>query len=101
MLTPDGVLVISTHHPVEDWRRLGGSYFAEEAVTEVWSKGWEVTAWRVPLTTLAGEFADAGFLIQRLVEPRPVGEMRTTHPEQFERLSTVPAFVAFRLVMTA
>ena len=98
MLRPDGALVISTHHPAGDWRRLGGSYFAVEAVTERWSKGWEITAWRMPLTQLTAEFAEAGFLIERLVEPAPQPEMAKSHPESFQRLSTEPGFILFRLV---
>ena len=101
MLRPDGALVISTHHPTDDWRRLGGSYFTEEAVTETWSKGWTITAWRLPLSKLTDEFAEAGFAIERLVEPLPDPAMATSHPETFEVLSTMPAFVLFRLRLRA
>ena len=98
MLRPDGFLVISTHHPAWDWHRLGGSYFTIEPVTETWSRGWEVTAWRMPLTQMTAEFADAGFLIERLVEPLPRPEMAESHPASFERLTRAPGFILFRLV---
>lgn len=98
VLRPDGALVISTHHPTADWHRLGGSYFAAEPVTETWRRGWEITAWRTPLTGLTAEFAEAGFLIERLVEPAPQPAMEISHPEQFERLSGEPGFILFRLV---
>lgn len=97
VLRSDGRLVISTHHPTEDWRRLGGSYFEVGAVTETWSKGWEITAWRLPLTRLTEEFATAGFLIERLVEPTPEPEMASTHPDTFEKLRNCPAFIMFEL----
>ncbi len=98
MLRPQGALVLSTHHPTGDWHRLGGSYFTVEPVTETWRKGWEVTAWRMPLTQLTSEFAAAGFLIERLVEPSPQPEMVEIYPESFQRLSTEPGFILFRLV---
>ena len=98
MLRPDGVLVVSTHHPAADWHRLGGSYFTVEAVTERWSAGWEITAWRMPLTQLAAEFTEAGFLIERLVEPAPRPDMAESHPDSFRRLSTEPGFIQFRMV---
>ena len=98
ILRPNGAMVISTHHPAADWDRLGGSYFAQDAVTETWSRGWTITANRLPLTQLAAEFAEAGFLIERLVEPLPVPEMANSHPEAFEKLSTRPNFILFRLV---
>jgi len=97
MLEPDGRLLISTHHPTADWVRLGGSYFHHGPVTETWSKGWEITAWRMPLTRLTEEFTSAGFVIQRLVEPAPDPAMEHSHPETFERLSNEPAFILFEL----
>lgn len=97
VLRPDGAFVISTHHPTADWHRLGGSYFDVVPVTETWSKGWVITAWRMPLTRLTEEFASAGFLIERLVEPVPEPEMAVTHPDAFEKLSAEPGFVLFRL----
>jgi SAM-dependent methyltransferase len=97
LLRRNGALVISTHHPTCDWARLGGSYFDVSPVTEIWSRGWEITAWRMPLTTMTEEFAQAGFLIERLIEPIPDPAMATTHPDAFEKLSREPAFVLFRL----
>lgn len=98
MLRPGGVVVISTHHPAWDWHRLGGSYFTIEPVTETWSRGWKVTAWRMPLTRPTAEFAEAGFLIEKLVEPLPRPKMAESHPDSFDRLSNAPAFILFRLV---
>ncbi|MEM8713497.1 MAG: class I SAM-dependent methyltransferase [Planctomycetota bacterium] len=98
VLRPGGHLVISTHHPTNDWVRLGGSYFEESSVTETWSRGWVVTARRTPLTTLTEEFAEAGFLIERLVEPRPQLEMEAIHPKGFAKLKNRPAFILFRLL---
>lgn len=97
MLDHDGVLVISTHHPTADWRRLGGSYFDADTVTEVWSKGWEITTWRMPLTQMTEEFAAAGFVIERLIEPTPDPAMIDSHPDTYAKLSRQPGFVLFRL----
>ena len=43
------------------------------------------------------EFHRAGFMIERVVEPRPLPEMAQRHPEDFIRLEHAPAFIAFRL----
>jgi SAM-dependent methyltransferase len=97
MLRDGGSLVVSTHHPTADWCRLGGSYFEVSTVTEVWSRGWEITAWRMPLSQLTEEFAAAGFVIERLVEPQPDPAMEAPHPDTFEKLSREPGFIIFRL----
>lgn len=96
-LHDEGFLVVSTHHPTADWCRLGGSYFEVSTVTETWSKGWEITAWRMPLTQLTGEFAAAGFVIERLIEPTPDPAMEGSHPSTFARLSREPGFIIFQL----
>ena len=41
----------------------------------------------------------AGFLIERLLEPRPAPEAATVDPAEYEKLSREPrGFIAFRLV---
>ena len=98
VLKPGGVLVVSTHHPTADWLRLGGSYFTTEKLDELWHHGqWRVRYWRQPLTATCDEFAQAGFLIERLVEPRPVAEMAKHHPDDYAKLLREPGFVDFRL----
>lgn len=99
VLRPGGAMVASTSHPMADWLRLGGSYFDQEPVSSSLSPDhdWPVRAWRRPLTAVCEEFHEAGFLIERLVEPLPAPEMATVDPEAFERLNRSPAFIAFRL----
>lgn len=98
VLRPGGVLVVSTHHPTSDWVRLGGSYFTTEKLDELWQQGrWHVRFWRQPLTSTCEEFAEAGFLIERLVEPRPVAEMAERFPEDYAKLRRQPGFIDFRL----
>jgi SAM-dependent methyltransferase len=98
VLTPAGCVVLSCDHPTNAWLRLGGSYFDVGEKVEHW-KSLDVTfpSWRLPLTVLCREFADAGFVIDRLVEPQPDASTRQFDPEAFDELSTVPGFVVFRL----
>lgn len=98
VLRPGGRLVLSTHHPMGDWQRQGGSYFDIELVEEVWQGNWEVRYWRQPLGASCAEFAEAGFLIERLVEPRPVPEMEQLFPETYRNLSEQPDFIMFSLL---
>jgi SAM-dependent methyltransferase len=97
VLRPGGFLVVSTHHPTTDWVRLGGSYFDVEKLDEVWHRGWRVQYWRQPLSRSCDEFAEAGFLIERLVEPRPHPDMAERFPEYYAKLLREPGFIDFRL----
>lgn len=98
VLRPGGRLVVSTHHPTADWLRQGGSYFTLEAIEETWNQGWSVRYWRLPLTTTCAEFTQAGFLIERLVEPQPAPGMAERFPEDYEKLNREPGFINFRLM---
>lgn len=99
VLKPGGALVLSRLHPVGDWLRHGGSYFDVRIVRETWSKGWDVAYWLAPLEVTCREIHEAGFLIERLTEPRPQPDAADLEPEDYEQLSREPrGFLAFRLV---
>jgi hypothetical protein len=99
VLARGGAVVVSTHHPVSDWLRLGGSYFTKARVAESLHPGrqWPVRYWRRSLTAMCAEFREAGFLVDELVEPRPVEEMAERDPDTYALLEAAPAFIAFRL----
>jgi SAM-dependent methyltransferase len=98
VLAPAGALVLSMQHPVGNWLRQGGSYFEPRLVRETWRAGWVVSYWAVPLETLCEEIHAAGFVIERLLEPRPRTVAAQLDPERYEKLTSGPAgFMALRL----
>lgn len=99
VLREDGALVLSRLHPAGDWMRNGGSYFEERVIDEVFSRGWQVRHWFTPLETTCEELHEAGFLIERLREPRPSSLAKNVNPETYRRLCREPAgFLAIRAV---
>jgi SAM-dependent methyltransferase len=98
VLTPTGALVLSRQHPTSDWLHHGGSYFEERVIEETWSKGWTMRYWLSPLEQTCEEIFEAGFLIERLVEPRPVTSGAAVDPVDYEQLHEHPGFLAMRLV---
>ncbi|WP_020417965.1 trans-aconitate 2-methyltransferase [Amycolatopsis sp. ATCC 39116] len=99
VLRPGGALVLSRQHPFGDWLRHGGNYFEPRVVEEVWSRGWRVRYWLSPLEQTCEELRAAGFLVERLLEPRPSPAAEALDPERFERLSREPTgFLAIRAV---
>lgn len=104
VLRPGGRAVVSTQHPTTDWLRKGGSYFDVRHEVDTWDREegtFAVPFWREPLTSLCGAVADAGFLIERLVEPLPADAMRDRWPEYWERLHREPGFLVLRLLKPA
>jgi SAM-dependent methyltransferase len=99
VLRPDGALVLSRMHPTGDWLRHGGNYFEPRVVDEVWSRGWRVRYWLSPLEQTCDELRTAGFLIERLIEPRPEPAAAALDPDAYARLTTEPTgFLALRAI---
>ena len=98
VLSPCGALVMSRQHPTADWLSNGGSYFESRIIEETWSKGWRLRYWLSPLERTCEEINKSGFLIERLLEPRPTTDAATLNPEEYERLQREPGFMTFRLV---
>ncbi len=101
VLRPGGAVVFSTHHPTMDWEMAPDDYFAVRQVTDRWRMGGEafdVTFWRRPLTDMTSAISAAGFLIERIVEPRPSAQIAEVDPAAFTKLATAPRFLFFRLV---
>ncbi|MDX1888736.1 class I SAM-dependent methyltransferase [Mycolicibacterium sp. 050158] len=99
VLRPDGALVLSRMHPTGDWLRHGGNYFQARVIEETWSRGWHVRYWLSPLEQTSEELHEAGFLIERLREPRPTARAASIDREHFDRLNREPSgFLAIRAV---
>jgi hypothetical protein len=57
-----------------------------------------VRFWREPLSALCGYATDAGFLIEKVIEPLPADTMRERYPEDYEKLTREPGFLVLRFV---
>lgn len=97
VLRPTGALVVSRQHPTADWLKHGGNYFEPRVIMETWSRGWKVSYWLAPLERTCEELFEAGFVIERLLEPRPRPEAALIDREEYERLQREPrGFIAIR-----
>jgi hypothetical protein len=68
-------------------------------IRETWSRGSQVAYWLAPLEVTCREIFDAGFLIERLTEPRPLPAAAAMNPAHYAELSREPSgFLAFRLL---
>ena len=100
-LRPGGWAVVSLDHPFGP-PLVGqrGGYFDTELVSDTWTKdSVEVTQhfWRRPLGSVVDAFADAGFLVERVVEPQPSGGGTAPVPTDLAGTVGVPGFIVYRL----
>jgi SAM-dependent methyltransferase len=97
VLRSDGWLVLSTHHPADEAARLDvPDYFAVEEYEDDWQWLGTVRYWRRPLTATVEALADAGFAVERLVEPLPTEAFRAAKPDAYARLRKRPGFLLVR-----
>lgn len=96
LLKGSGVLLLSTHHPFMDFQLFETeSYFTTELLEDEWSTG-KVRYYRRPLTAMIEALAEAGFVVERILEPQPTDGFREVDPEGHERLSKNPGFIVIR-----
>lgn len=98
VLRPGGWLALSTTHPTSEWQRVGGSYYDDTWIDDpLHNPAFSIRYQRLTLEALMTELLSAGFVLERLVEPRPVPEAHIEDPDCHTRLHTRPCFLAFRL----
>jgi SAM-dependent methyltransferase len=106
VLCPGGHLVFSAEHPFSKFypRHQGSSYFATELVELEWT-GFgipvRVPSYRRPLGAMIQPLLEAGFVLERLLEPVPTEEFRRRMPEDYEALMREPGFLCMRAVKTS
>jgi SAM-dependent methyltransferase len=98
VLKPGGWFVFSTHHPFVKYHVTDEfSYFETRLLTEFWgSVNTHVSYFHRPLSAMTDAIFEAGFQLDRILEPLPVEAMKATDPDDYEKLSIQPNFIFFR-----
>ncbi len=97
VLRQGGHLVFSTGHPFAEFLLHGTeNYFRIETVDYEWT-GFgmpvRVPYYRRPLNALVNPLLEAGFILERLLEPTPTEQFREKEPQEYEELSKRPGFL--------
>jgi SAM-dependent methyltransferase len=100
VLAPGGHLVVSVQHPFSDYTYFESrAYFDTELVSAEW-RGFggrvRVPCYRRSLTETLQPFLDAGFALERVLEPRPTEAMRVADPRHYAELMAFPVFLCIR-----
>ena len=94
ILKPGGWLLLSTHHPMADARHFEPKrYLDTELIEDYWEWVGTVRFFRRPLSSVIQSVADAGFVIEKLVEPVPTEEFRRLKPDSYEQSLRSPEFL--------
>ena len=84
---------MSTHHPAADAVHFKtNDYFSTEHVKDRWWVG-DVEFYRRSLTEIFASLRDAGFNVDRVIEPIPTEDFRVAEPATYVRLMHQPEFL--------
>jgi 2-polyprenyl-6-hydroxyphenyl methylase/3-demethylubiquinone-9 3-methyltransferase len=101
---PGALLVFSMAHPMRDWidtrTRGARSYFETTRFGLRWGGFGEpkpyIEAFRRPLADIVNGLTESGWMLDRLVEPRPLPDMKAVAPALYAELEQAPAFICVR-----
>ncbi|MDQ3252322.1 MAG: class I SAM-dependent methyltransferase [Acidobacteriota bacterium] len=101
VLRPDGHLVFSVTHPFFDYIYFkSNNYFETELVGSEWS-GFKpiqvyVPSFRRSLGATLNPLVEAGFCLEKILEPKPTDDFKKADPKHYEELSQQPCFLCIR-----
>jgi SAM-dependent methyltransferase len=101
VLRPGGHFVFSVTHPFSDYLYYKSlNYYETELVGCEW-RGFEsvkvhMPSFRRPLGEMLNTLLEAGFQLERIVEPKPTEEFKEADPKHYEELSRLPCFLCVR-----
>ena len=103
ILRPGGRLVFSASHPFSDYHYFKSEdYYETELVAGEWhgfgSVRVQMPSYRRSLGAMLNPLAEAGFRLEKIVEPKPTAEFREADPKHYAELSRLPCFLCVRSV---
>ena len=103
VLKSGGILVFSMEHPMMKYfdHQAESNYFNIEKVTYTW-RGFgtpvEVPSYRRSLAEIFNPLVEAGFTLEKVLEPLPTEEFQEKAPKDYEELTRQPGFMCIRAV---
>ncbi len=103
LLRARGMLIFSIAHPFEEFEahRQTSNYFQIERVeykSTGFGKSVVMPSYRRPLSEVLNPLIEAGFNLDKILEPLPSEEFRQADPEDYEQLMRSPGFMCLRAV---
>lgn len=100
VLRPHGWLVVSTEHPFFSYGYFKvANYFITKKVSSVWKgfgKPVRVPSYYHSLGSICEALSENGFLIERVLEPKPKGPFRKEDSKEYQKLMRFPLFLCIK-----
>jgi len=121
ILKPNSFFIFSCHHPlaygvdksqtdthhiskieiskdkITKEKTVIGSYLTKTKNVDALGKD-TVNTWNMSINDISEASSEAGFLIERIMEPKPLESMKEINPVTYGVLSEIPYFIIFKLI---
>ncbi len=102
LLKKEGWFVFSTEHPFFNYHYFSmDNYFATKKVQADWSGFDEIItmpSYYHSLTTITEALFNSGFVIERIIEPKPTKEFEKANKKTYDELMKFPSFICFKAI---
>ncbi len=102
VLKDGGWFVFSTEHPFFKYNYFEiENYFNAKKVKAKWTGFAEeviMTSYYHSLSDITDALSNSGFVIERLIEPKPTKQFEKANKEQYDNLMKFPLFICFKAV---
>jgi SAM-dependent methyltransferase len=102
VLVPSGYFIFSVGHPFADFLRYKSeNYFQTELVEMEWvgfGTPVRMPSYRRPLGAVVNPLLEAGFTLDRILEPKPTEQFKQKDPKDYEELLRNPGFLCVRAI---
>jgi ubiquinone/menaquinone biosynthesis C-methylase UbiE len=98
VLKKQGLFIFSTHQPHTQYKNFNlKNYYEKVLIKDYWpSLKVEVQFYHHTLHDLAECLYNAGFVIEKILEPQPLSELQSVDPDMFKNITTQPWFLFVR-----
>jgi ubiquinone/menaquinone biosynthesis C-methylase UbiE len=100
VLHPDGWFVFSTEHPFFSYRYFNiENYFETKEVSCDWhgfAKVVTMPSYYHSLGSISDALTDNGFIIEKILEPKPIDKFKDADNEDYNKLMKFPLFICMR-----
>lgn len=100
ILRPNGWFVLSTEHPFSAYKFFNiENYFDTKQVSGEWNgfgKKVMMPSYYHSFNSIANALTDNGFIIDKILEPKPTDDFKKVDPAHYEKLMKFPLFICIR-----
>ncbi|KAF2956878.1 class I SAM-dependent methyltransferase [Marinitoga sp. 38H-ov] len=101
ILKPNGKLIFSIHHPIMTYLYFSLENYFEDILLEDVINKVPVYFYHRSFDTISNSLYNNNFLIERIIEPKPIYKFKEEDEKNYKKLNKKPHFIIFKTIKRA